>query len=582
MLIRKNLLYNIIINKHLLVTYNLYFGGNDMKKKLTSALCLSVLLSSIPAQATANKPVGNAVLNYEFAADTASKAGYAEGTISLKVQEAGKYFLYWADETKALEGYYPIAELQLKKGETGTFSFAEQTAIPAEAVSVIAVKATDEEEMEDEVSVADAVTTFAIPKAKQLPYKNSDALYTFGSYSDIHIDEEHWGSTPGYWWQYSEKNWAEALKYAADKEFDFIISSGDQVTNASQANLDKEWKAYQYILSESDYVNPIWESSGNHEVRQDAYVSEGLSEFVKGTGLNGSKKALTEGKPYYALTEPVTGDIFIFMALENGYRPAQYDEFSDEQLDWLEDLLESNQTREKNIYIVQHALISKYGAGDDVENPYYGGSINPELESAKRFKSIIEQHPDVIWISGHTHQDFAIGNNYSNNNGTSCHMIHNSSVANPTQISKEGHSLDYSFNEESSQGYYVQTFKNSIIFNGANLYDKKIYPAYSYIIDGKTSKLENPPLRDQYQLVEGDVTSGMLNSVLANANTMLGVCYEYSSYDQYQALKKCYYEYKDCKTKEMTAEELKEAYSKLSHYIGQFHQITQLVEAQGK
>ncbi|MDE6052621.1 MAG: hypothetical protein K2G55_02405, partial [Lachnospiraceae bacterium] len=118
-------------------------------------------------------------------------------------------------------------------------------------------------------AVAFVAAVFDIPAGKQLGYSSADALYTFNSFSDIHFDEEHFGETPAYWWEYSEAHWAQALAYAANLCVDFIVSSGDQVTNAKLANLDKEWQAYQLILAQSDHVNPIYKSGGNHEVRQD-------------------------------------------------------------------------------------------------------------------------------------------------------------------------------------------------------------------------------------------------------------------------------------------------------------------------
>lgn len=66
-----------------------------------------------------------------------------------------------------------------------------------------------------------------------------------------------------------------------------------------------------------------------------------------------------------------------------------------------------------------------------------------------------------------------------------CSMIHNPSIGNPTHVTDGA--IDYTFNENLSQGYYVQTFKDAILFNGANICDQKIYPSYCYIIDGKTS-----------------------------------------------------------------------------------------------
>lgn len=514
-----------------------------------------------------SKTDGEVGLDYKFAGNEAEKAGYAEGTITLSSSEKGQYKLYWSDDSGALKGYFEIASLDVEAGKTADYTFAYHTAIPADATKVIAVDASNTAEYP---TVGDAAAVYDIPATKQLSVSSADALYTFSSYSDIHIDEEHFGETPAYWWEYSEDHWANALDYSKELGVDFIVASGDQVTNASYDTLDKEWQAYQLILSQSDYVNPIYESGGNHEVRQDGVVEAELQAYVKGSGLDGSLETLGSGKSYYSITEPKTGDLFIFMSLESGYRPAKYDEFTDEQLDWVEKLLKENYGKGKNIYIVQHALISGYGSGDDLETPYYSGSMNPELETTKRFISLIESYPDTVWISGHSHENFSLGYNYTDNNGTSCDMIHNPSVSNPTNVTDGA--IDYTFYENASQGYYVQTFENAIIFNGADLIARKIYPAYSYIMDGKTSLAEQSEAETVlYHDVE--VTDATLRSVLANVNTVLGIYYEYSSYDQYQTLKSYYYDYKDVDTTSMTADEVLEAYSKLRLAISYLHQV---------
>lgn len=516
-------------------------------------------------------------ISYQFQGNDASTAGFAQGTITLKSKNGGSYYLYWANNKEALSGYYPIAKLKVKKGGSKTFTFGKQTAIPADATKVIAIKSDSEPKTK---TVAKAEAVYSIPAKKQLKVKSSDALYTFSSYSDIHIDEEKWGHAPANWWEYSERHWAQALQYSASKKVDFIVSSGDQVTNATLANLDKEWKVYQSILANSSYVNPVYESGGNHEVRQDGSVKEELRSYALGTGLDNSSKTINSGKTYYSVTEPKTGDLFIFMSLEGGYRPAKYDEFSDEQLNWLEKLLKENYNKGKNIFLIQHALISGYGAGDNKETPYYSGSINPELKGAKRFISLIEKYPNIVWISGHTHEDYSLGYNYSNNNGTSCNMIHNSSVGNPSHVvEKDGKkTLDYTFYENNSQGYYVQTFRNAILFNGANLCDKKIYPAYCYIVKGSTDLRDK--VTESYTMADGNKTSGNVNSIRENVKNYLAVNYRYSSYNQYQKLKKTYYQYKSTDTSKMSQKEKNEAYSKFSTYMKELREIIAAVPAE--
>lgn len=548
--------------------------------RLAALSCASILLVTNNSVAFAAQ--GDAVptdvsltrqaeLFYEFTGNDAGKAGYAQGNLYLFSPVAASYNLYWSDDTGALGRYYPITSLKTGAGETAIFEFGYHVAIPADATKIIAVNASYTEYP----TVSSAAAVYDIPADKRLGYSSVDALYTFNSFSDIHIDEEHFGETPAYWWEYSEAHWAQALAYATNLGVDFIVASGDQVTNAKLDNLDKEWQAYQLILAQSDYVNPIYESGGNHEVRQDDHVPYELQMFINGSGLNSSIDTLAASKPYYTITEPNTGDLFIFMALEGGYRPAKYDEFTTEQLDWVEDLLKENYGKGKNIYLIQHALIKGYGPGDDLETPYYSGSVDPTLPSAQRFISLLEAYPDIVWISGHSHEDFALGYNFTDNNGTSCNMIHNPSVGNPTHVTDGA--IDYAFDENLSQGYYVQAFETAILFNGANLCDQKMYPAYTYIIDGSTS-LKKQDSRPVTLEKDTEVTPGTLRSVLANANTVLGIYYEFSSYDQYQALKKCYYEYKDADANAMTEAARLTAYSRLKSSIAELYQIADTLQ----
>lgn len=532
-------------------------------KAWISLLCILLLVLSQAPIALASD--GAATLSYEFTGNDAATAGFAEGTVTLAADD-GTYKLYWSDDNGALAGYYEIATVEVTDG-SAEYTFGYHVAIPADATKIIAVSGDAEYP-----TVAQAAAVYDIPAEKQLGHRSGEELYTFNSISDVHIDEEHIGETPAFYWVYSEAHWAKALTYAVSKGVDFIVSSGDQVTNANLDTLDKEWQAYQYILAQSDYVNPIYESDGNHEIRQDGAVPEELQAFIDGTGLDSDLDTLAEEKPYYYMIEPKTGDLFIFMALEAGYRPAQYDEFTDEQLDWVEGLLDTYYGKGKNVYIIQHALINGYGPGDDLETPFYGGSVDRELPSAQRFISILESHPDVIWISGHSHEDFTLNYNFTNNNGESCYMIHNPGVGNPTHVTDAA--IDYTFYEDNSQGYFVQVFDDAIVFNGANLVYGKIFPAYSYIIPGGTSLQEQ---EQQPEVIFTDVTvdAPTLRSVLANVNTILGIDYEFSSYDQYQTLKRYYYQYKDADIDAMGEEEMVTAYSRLRLAIAYLHQVVE-------
>ena len=427
------------------------------KKRLAAVMCCA--LTSVSALALAPVPAhaaGN--LSYSFSGEEKDRAGYAEGTITLSGVSDGKYKLCWADENGALEGYYPIGQISVSGG-SGVFGLGEHVAIPPDAVKLIAT------------SGGETLASWNIPEKKRLRYKSSDANYTFMNYSDIHIDK---AQQPFY--EHSELHWQKALEAAVSRKADFIVTAGDNITNAEGPA--KEFDRYQEILADSEYANPIYECSGNHELKI-GQPKDALNTFISATGLNGDENTIAEDKPYYFVEEKNSGDIFIFMALENLFSPNEGDEFSDELLNWFSSLLDKYYGKNRNIYLIEHALIQGYGAGDDTEDGFYEVPLLQKHKSTKKFMEIIEAHPEIIWISGHTHIALEFGYNYSDNSGKSCHMIHDSSVCCPTLIDRETHNLSYTASsgeeyKDLTEGYYVQVFDDEIIFNGENLYHDKI------------------------------------------------------------------------------------------------------------
>ena len=117
------------------------------------------------------------------------------------------------------------------------------------------------------------------------------------------------------------------------------------------------------------------------------------------------------------------------------------------------------------------------------------------------------------------------------------------------------------------------------MFQGSNLYDQKIYPAYSYIIKGNTKKVnEDVLIENTYTLGEkDDITSGKVDSMLATVKSYLSVNYQYSSYDQYQQLKKTYYQYKSSDAAKMTQEKRNTVYSWLSGQLEELHKVVTAV-----
>lgn len=463
-------------------------------------------------------------LSYVFSGGNAEEAGYAEGKVTLSSAEAGEYLLYWADDTAALTGYYEVCTLDASDGNA-EYDFGYHVAIPVGATKLIVTQA-------EEKSVEKAIAVFDIPTDKRIDARSK--LYSFGSYSDIHIDKQKT-------YKKSTENWAQALNYAAKKNADFIVTSGDTITNAEGPV--EEWDIYRNTIAASDFSGPIWESNGNHDLRgydnYKEFATSGNYAFVRATGTDSSLANYENNKPYYYVEEKATGDVFIFMALENGYHASDYDEFSAAQMTWLEGLLDTYCGTGVNVYIIEHSPIEGFGAGDRMSNPYYRSMLNTSFVTTRRFKSLLEQYKDVVWMSGHTHIDFSLDYNYSNENGTACHMIHNPSVASTTVADSSDSGLDYKDFAYNSQGYYVEAYGDRIVYYGVDLSGELIYPEYCYVMQGGRN-VAPVAKNSEPQATANALADKSLQEAMSEAKVKLNSAKSFASFDQYQALKKLY------------------------------------------
>lgn len=543
----------------------------------STALTASMTCSVMPVGQLVPKAMaaGDVNITYVFAGDEREKAGYAQGTLSVSSTSDGTYHLYWADDEKVLPGYYEInSKLRqkltgllggtkfegtgfiVKAGGAQSFTFGEQTAIPAGATKIIAVTDTNT------TKVSDAVAVYDIPKNKQLSAGSGKLLYKFNSYSDVHLDCK---SSP--FWTKSEARWKKALAYAAKKDAEFIASSGDMATSSNA----KEWKMYKKAVVASDFTGNIWEANGNHDLKT-SNVKDGIREFIYAAGTNGTSSNYTGEIPYYFMVEENSGDVFIFMALEKSGSPGESEEFSSTQIKWLRNVLDTYYGTGVNVYIVEHATFKGWGVGDDWNYTYYGGHMNA-TGTNKDFQDILKKYKDVIFINGHTHQDFSLTINYSDDDGKACHMVHNPANAGTTYSYKSsasdkitGGSQQYhspsalmSGGQDgagyNSQGYYVETYENEVVFYGSDVEAQLIYPEYCYIMEGAraSATISNSgdgtalqPDLITFKLVSSTIDSNAsLNTALNAAKSAIDKYPDLCSFDQYTNLKKLYTQNKD-------------------------------------
>lgn len=451
---------------------------------LVITMLMSVAALGISAVSAANGPE----LTYDF---KYANAGYAEGRITLSANSSadyGTYYLYWANGTKALEGYAPIKSVTLSAAHAFA-ELGEFTAIPADATKVIAIKSNSAPATK---TVAASAAVYDIPASKQFAAKSSEKQYDFEALSDIHIQHDD------SYWVHSKTHWANALEVAADRDVEFVAVCGDQVNGYGYSNMEKEWPQYLQIIADSSFVNPVFETNGNHELKGNGDKQAQTQDhniYKIGSGLNVETGAM-QSNTYYEMTAP-SGDHFIFMTLEKSGSPNEYSEFSDAQLNWLEGLLNKYKNDGKKIVIFQHALVKGYGAGDDLNTPYYGGALSTEFADVQRFVDILNANKNVIWFSGHSHIDLKYNYNITNMNGTSAYSVHIPSTSSTTHPNPSTGSNDYIMSEDSSQGYFVDMYDKYVVVNGADLVKNEILPMYTYLIDYTGNKLQENDMPDK-------------------------------------------------------------------------------------
>lgn len=513
-----------------------------MKRFVSLLLAVLVMLGSIAVLSAVNIFAASASITYSFKNNT---AGYAQGTVTLK-GDNGTYYLYWADDIAALDGYAEITSLTVSAGQ-GSFTMPQYTAIPADATKLIAFMATTEP-AEANRTVAKASAVYNIPASKQLAADSSDALYTFGAISDPQLANDSYGSNS---YPYDEEHLAAALETLAQRGVDFTISSGDTVNDQNgNATYAAEFKRYQRILADSSYAAPIYEANGNHDVgtvwdKNGNYYNDN-TPFVKGTGLDSVKSTITAGKPYFEVTEPTTGDHFIFMALEGGFYTNKGTQFSTAQLDWLEGLLKKYSGDGKNIFIIEHGNIAGWGAGDKLTAPYYYdlGLVKTNSDVA-RFIKLMETYKDCVVISGHTHLELSAQYNYCDNGGTSAVTIHNSAIGGVRRLVNG--SVDRAAVKGLSEGYIVEVYEDCVLFNGTNMYYNEVMPQCSYIVPmGTSEKSEDTttptePATETVRITLMDKTAeGWMSNNATEREIQLidnetGTKYVMTSYDGYQS-----------------------------------------------
>ena len=302
--------------------------------------------------------------------------------------------------------------------------------------------------------------------------------YRFGLLSDVHNQSSQ-----------TSENTADlqnALSVFNEKESVKITCiCGDISQNATTT----EFQLYKDNVAAKSPKTTVFTTTGNHDC-----PSSGAFNDAQWSGYTGTKKSF-----YFTnLTTDGVFDVFIFFGLTNWSLGDSGTPYSEEDIAWLENLLETY--KNNRVFIFTH-LFFPTKAGN-LNNIYPSGNWLGGSQLA-RIQALNEKYVNSIWFSGHSHwkwylqkyQDRAnIYRSYDADGKPTCgYCVHVPSCASP--IDSDGSSrLECGKNSnevcEQSEGAIVDVYENYIDIRGVTFkdYDDEDYvtrylPIATYRLD---------------------------------------------------------------------------------------------------
>ena len=424
-----------------------------------------------------------------FVGGNKSKAGFAECEITVTPGEnaatEGYYLVYYTDGEKLLPDYDEVTAIKINNGEPVKGRVSHGIMLPKEARGIAVFEHTTYYSSKD-FDIANAVATAQIPAEKLNP-DLGEKQFTFGALSDTHMNYE----------QYNRGAYAKlkaSMNFFAKENMDAVIIAGDVVGDRGESpDLEAQYEKHMEMIDASNYpLENVYEATGNHgNTPNDVAL---LTQYL------GNKKEQHpfNNSPYYHVLFENQGrgndNLFIFMSqeLNSPGESAAYDNFSKEQMDWVEELLNQYGNTNTNIFLVLHSPFLKYGAGDPPHGTYNACiTFKEEYTQTMRLKALLEQYTDTVVMSGHTHTSFYENANYSNVYGTFAHTVHIGSNSQPcaygdkTSQEKSWDGRRTVSRTYGSEGYTVEVYSNYIVYTGYNFSTKQKIPAAQFMIPTK-------------------------------------------------------------------------------------------------
>lgn len=271
-------------------------------------------------------------------------------------------------------------------------------------------------------------------------------IITFQVITDTHvtIDPQH----------VHNQNLDQALK-------DIITMSHNSVGimhvgDVTDHGFEQEFTELHRILSLNEAGLPkITYTVGNHDVGLGNWEQR-ISNFLSQTGMSA---------PYH--DHWIEGYHFIFLGTEMGLEI--FCDLSEEQLIWLDHKLSEHASISKPIFLFLHQPLMDTVGGSYKEQDWYG------VTQDKPLRAIVEQYPQTILFTGHTHWELEAGHAMADKQGTMPAMFNASSVAYLWTDDDE--------HKVGSQGYYVEVYADKVLVRGRDFSAKQWIQKAQFQID---------------------------------------------------------------------------------------------------
>ncbi len=458
-------------------------------------------------------------IKYDYAS---TEGGIANGVITITLNdETASYTtaeILLANNDGVLEDYTPFGTVTFADG-TATYTVTGNRAFPAEATR-LAVKF-----MADDLS--DLYYWYTIPEEHRLTVAD-EPLFSFYAASDFHLGGTSY--TKDYWPTITV-NRSNAIKDIFSSEADFFFVNGDVI--------DHGMTAYANVLS--SYINdviinpeynpngiPMFLINGNHEYHNTDHSTGGTDvDDVHGVFFDhiaylkqqypDIEINCDEENMWY--TVDVMGAKFIYLSspeVSQDHTTVSY-AYSDKQLKFLEEELYNGEKSNETIFVVSHVPMNKMFLKDD--SGTYGSGVT--AANTALVMEILEDHPNVVWFSGHTHSDLSVDKAH--------YTIVGDMTTTPTFINEGAIAHTGAWNGEGDDGttykktfgtsVYVEVYEDKIVARGRKFVEDSVYFGHGvYVIDRPDSDKTVADVAISGEIKDGATLTALVDGKVPSAD----------------------------------------------------------------